>query len=100
MFAVYKVSSVHISSGNITVFIIPSDVFLLDNYPGSIVDLNESNFLLLEKEYEPLFHVIPVLFQNFFISFIDITTTNDYKSSVACGFVKKSLFTKGGAYGD
>lgn len=95
MSQVYKISSVHWSNDNILVYVYP-----LQNYVNcdtdSLIELNHEAELLIDSEFESLFHCLPAIAHNRFISFIENTIYNDPESILFCGFVNGSFFQKGG----
>ena len=95
MSQVYKISSVHWSNDNILVYVFPVKDYVHQD-SDSLIDLNHESELLIDSEFESLFHCLSAIAHNRFISFIENTIYNDPESILYCGFVNGSLFQKGG----
>lgn len=90
----YKISSVHWSNDNILVY-----CYKLENYSSNdndcLIELSHEDELLVSNEFESLFHCMPAIAHNRFITFLENTIFDDPESILYCGFVNGSFFQKG-----
>lgn len=95
MIQTYKISSVHWSNDNILVYIYPMDHYV-NNDNDCLIELSREDELLITSEFESLFHCLPAIAHNRFISFIRNNINDSPENILYCGFVNGSFFQKGG----